>query len=192
MAVQPLHPDDVAAYTQHVRLHMRENGDHGLVFAPIESGSGFDDPSALQLRMRMWKEALRRPPERTDWMRAWVIRDPAVPQRDHDRLPDGGIVGHVDLRGGSLPSELHRCKLGIGVYAPFRGKGLGAELLDTALEWARDQRDLAWVDLSVFSHNLGARKLYDKREFAVVGETTDRFRVHGASVDDVQMTLKLR
>ncbi len=192
MAVEPLQTDDVPAFTQHVRLHMRENGDNGLVFAPIESGTGFDDPSALQLRMKHWKDAIRRPVNRTDWLRVWVVRNPAVSERDRDRLPDGGIVGHVDLRGGTLPSELHRCKLGIGVYTPFRGHGVGKQLLEAALEWARSQQELAWVDLAVFGHNLAARKLYDNKGFVVVGETTDRFRVHGASVDDVQMTLKLR
>lgn len=192
MTVDLLSQDECAAFVQHLRLHMRENGDNGVAFAPMEASAVFDTPAQLQSRMRLWGDAMRRPISRPEWMRVWAVHDPAVSMRERDLRPDGGIVGHVELRGGGMTSQLHRCRLGMGLYAGFRARGLGRELVDEAIAWATGQSGLDWIDLSVFSHNLAARHLYGRVGFVETGTTVDSFRVAGGSVDDVQMVLKLR
>ena len=66
----------------------------------------------------------------------------------------------------------------IGVAAEFRGQGCGSELLAFAEQ--RIFRDHTNVFLCVSSFNTGARKLYQRLGYAVVGELTE-FLVAGHS-----------
>lgn len=66
----------------------------------------------------------------------------------------------------------------IGVAPEFRGEGCGSELL--AFAEKRIFRDHANVFLCVSSFNAGARKLYTRLGYSVVGELTD-FLVAGHS-----------
>jgi RimJ/RimL family protein N-acetyltransferase len=105
-------------------------------------------------------------------------------------LFDGAaLVGHLYLAGGGLLSELHRVNLGMGIIAPYRRQGGGGLLLTEAIDWARHQPTIDWIDLGVFSDNPGARALYEGHGFTAVGRVDDRFRVDGESLDDISMTL---
>ena len=99
------------------------------------------------------------------------------------------MVGHLYLAGGMLRSELHRVSLGMGIKSSHRRRGGGSLLLESAIEWARNQPIIAWIDLGVFSDNPGAQALYARHGFEVLGRTPDRFRVDGHSLDDITMTL---
>ena len=99
------------------------------------------------------------------------------------------VIGHIDLTGGSLYSALHRARLGIGIERRYRRLGFGRALMDAALDWARGQPTVRWVDLSVFAHNDYARKLYLAYGFREVGVTLDAYRIQGRSIDDVHMSL---
>lgn len=156
---------------KHIARHAAESGREGdLVFAPF---SDFDREAFEASRKSSWRRLVEEP----GWERCWAAFD-----RDT-------VVGHVDLTGGSLYSAVHRARLGIGVERRFRRLGLGRALLDAALDWARAQPTLRWVDLSVFAHNDYARKLYLAYGFREVGTTLDAYRIHGRSVDDVHMSL---
>ncbi len=104
---------------------------------------------------------------------------------------DSRIVGQVDLKGDGLRAGLHRCELGLGIERPHRGGGLGRRLMVTAIEFARSEESLSWVDLRVFAHNAAGRALYRKLGFTEVGTLTDRFRIQGVPIDDVMMTLNV-
>ena len=86
---------------------------------------------------------------------------------------------------------MHRCTLGIGIEAEFCGKGLGTELLQTILTFARQHACLHWIELGVFHANLPARALYRKFGFVEAGVIRDKFRIAGVNIDDVIMTLAL-
>jgi RimJ/RimL family protein N-acetyltransferase len=94
---------------------------------------------------------------------------------------DGAICGHADLRARPERAASHRCLLGMGVHRDARRQGLGGQLLDTALDWARTQPGLDWVDLEVLSNNVPARRLYERCGFVFAGELPDLFRIerHG-------------
>jgi ribosomal protein S18 acetylase RimI-like enzyme len=81
--------------------------------------------------------------------------------------------------------------MAMGIERDFRGQGWGGRLLQTALDWARAETTLAWVDLGVFEHNAPARALYRKFGFKEVGRREDLFRVHGVRITDIQMVLEL-
>ncbi|MSP91995.1 MAG: N-acetyltransferase [Myxococcales bacterium] len=187
-----LHPAETSAFVEHVRRHLRGNGAHGVVYAPVEAWE-LDEPERVhRRRVQAWRRALKTPLHRTNWRRALVVRDPGLLLAEAQARPDGGLVGHLDLRGGETPADLHRCTLAMGLEPAFRGRGLGRLLLLEAVRWARAQPGLAWVDLSVFSHNHAALHLYRRAGFVEVGRVADRFRVLGAEIDDVGMVLRLR
>jgi RimJ/RimL family protein N-acetyltransferase len=111
-------------------------------------------------------------------------------------LGPGGaqVVGHLELRGGRVPAELHRATLGMGILRAFTGQGHGRRLCEVALRWARDTAELDWIDLGVFAGNEPARKLYRRMGFVEIGVRADAFHLRdaGVAVDDVEMTLRLR
>lgn len=167
---------DLAALVDHLVRHAAESGARGgPIFGPHEHGAA---PDRDRLRARRRVGWLRRPGE-VGWERTWGW------------VEGGLVVGHIELHGGRLSSELHRCTLGMGIEADYRGHGRGRALVSAALAWARDQATLAWVDLGVFAHNHAARALYQAHGFREVGRTADRFRVDGTSIDDVLMTRAL-
>ena len=173
IAVRLLRASDVHLAARHVERHAAESGRDGdAVFAPFTE---FDQETYEDTRYESW----RRPIDAPGWERCWAVLD------------GERVVAHLDLTGGTLYSMLHRARLGIGVERSQRGKGLGSALLQAALSWARDGRELAWVDLSVFAHNHRAIRLYERFGFKELGRVQDAYRVEGTSVDDVHMTLGL-
>ena len=172
--IRLLRTSDLRAAGQHIERHAAESGKDGdHVFAPF---SEFDREAYEASRYESW----RRPVDLPGWERCWGALV-------HDR-----VVGHLDLTGGHLYSSLHRARLGIGVERAHRGHGLGSALLEAAIHWARTEPDIFWIDLSVFAHNEGARRLYEKLGFRETGRTPDAYRMHGQSIDDVHMALSVR
>lgn len=102
------------------------------------------------------------------------------------------IIGHINLRCGSIDPGKLQMQLGMGVETLFRSAGIGNALLKEALGWAQQQKEIAWLDLSVFSSNHAAKNLYKKHGFGEIYTVKDAFRIEGESIDDVQMELKLR
>jgi RimJ/RimL family protein N-acetyltransferase len=115
------------------------------------------------------------------WGRVWALY-----------APDGHIAGHLELRGGRIPSELHRATLGMGIMRAYTGRGHGGRLVEAAIAWARDEAKLAWIDLGVFAGNTPARKLYERMGFVEIGTREDAFRIEDdVVIDDVMMVLEL-
>jgi RimJ/RimL family protein N-acetyltransferase len=171
--IRLLRTADLRAAGQHIERHAQESGKDGdIVFAPF---SEFDREAYEASRYESWRRAVDLP----GWERCWGA------------LVNDRMVGHLDLTGGHLYSALHRARLGIGVERAHRGRGIGMALLHAAIRWATTERDLLWLDLSVFAHNERARRLYRQLGFVEVGNTVDAYRVGKQSIDDVHMTLRV-
>ena len=82
--------------------------------------------------------------------------------------------------------------MNIGVLEAYRRQGVASELLDAAIRWARSKDALTWLDSEVFGHNEPALRLHQKLGFTEVARVADMFRIEGARVDDVRLTLRLR
>ncbi|MEZ5558219.1 MAG: GNAT family protein [Pseudomonadales bacterium] len=168
--VRPLVASDLAQFRAHFDRHRAESGrgdQHFMPFAP-------DDPAGPRgLDVESLGRSLRDP----GWQR-WFVA-----------VTGDRIVGHVNLKGDSLRTGLHRCELGIGIERACRGGGLGRRLMQVAIDFARAEPSIAWIDLRVFGHNASARGLYQSLGFTEVGKLTDRFRIDGEQIDDVIMTL---
>lgn len=79
----------------------------------------------------------------------------------------------------------------MGVARSHRRRGGGGILLHVAIAWARSQPSIDWIDLGVFSDNPGAHALCVRHGFQVTGQTPDRFRIDGQSVDDTSTSLNV-
>jgi RimJ/RimL family protein N-acetyltransferase len=166
---------DADAFARYLVEHLAESGREGSPhFAVSRSLSRDAVRSAAESRWsRRLDEAL--------WGRSFVL---SVGDR---------VVGHLELRGGRIPAEMHRATLGMGVLRRHTGQGHGRRLIEIAAAWARDEAGLAWIDLGVFASNPRARALYQRMGFVEQGQRPDAFRIDaGIPVDDVLMSLDLR
>jgi RimJ/RimL family protein N-acetyltransferase len=173
--IRRLGPEDLDSFVVHqLRLFAEMAGSGVPPFAPYPAGG---HPDAEQIR-RDRAECWQRATDVVGWERCFALVDGDT------------IVGHAELKGGRLVTELHRAMLGMGLERPYRRQGHGRRLLEACIAWARAER-LAWVDLCVFGHNHAAQALYLGLGFVQTGAMSDRFRVDGRALEDIQMSLRL-
>ena len=83
---------------------------------------------------------------------------------------DGKLVGELTCRAGSAnKAHRHVATLGMSVAAGWRGKGIGAQLMSRAIEWARQTNTVKRIELRVFATNERAIRLYTKSGFVQEG-----------------------
>jgi ribosomal protein S18 acetylase RimI-like enzyme len=92
-------------------------------------------------------------------------------------IENGEVVGWCDILPKSYEGLTHVGVLGMGVMKAYRGKGLGTQFLEKALEHAK-MNGIEKVELDVFETNAGAIALYQKMGFTVEGK-----RVKGRKLD---------
>lgn len=172
--IRPLTIDNLPLLNAHMIRHRSESGcggdHHFMPFVPNDNAAP-THPAAGSLIRGLDELAWQR------WFIAFV--------------DDDTVAGHIDLKGDSLRTGLHRCMLGIGIERPYRGAGLGRRLMQTAIDFAKAAPSLEWVDLCVFGHNAPARALYRAMGFQEDGTIPDRFRIRDDIVDDVLMSLNV-
>ena len=173
--IRPLEFEELAAFFHYLNDHLRDNGRDGApLFQPMaRSSAGFPPEKA-----NGFSTGLQASFGQQGWRRVWVA------------VREGEIIGHIDLRSRPEAPARHRCLLGMGVHRAARRSGLGAALVATAADWAREQ-GLKWVDLEVLAGNEPARALYRKCGFVQTGEIADMFRIDGESLGYVFMSLQL-
>ncbi len=168
---------DIPALYNHLKRHDLESGTSGdLIFAPFEEPWSRLEDDLLKEKKEKWQKHITE----VGWERCWVASD------------ELGIYGEIKLvQQPPLRTSLHRATVMMGIERPYRALGLGSQLMKAALEWAKEQPSLEWLELGVFAHNEPAIRLYEKFCFQEVGRTVDLFRVHGNKIDDIHMTLQL-
>ncbi|HEX4585330.1 MAG TPA: GNAT family N-acetyltransferase [Burkholderiaceae bacterium] len=126
-----------------------------------------------------------------DQTAAWVAADrlrgnPFLVILDQDQ-----VVGWCEVRRDLLPGRAHTGLLGMGLRAPYRGRGLGRQLIEHALRQARE-RGFERIELLVRSPNARAMRLYSQVGFQEEGRKRDAVRLDVGSEDEVLMALHLR
>ncbi|QNA90913.1 N-acetyltransferase [Massilia sp. Dwa41.01b] len=176
-AIREVREADLPALFLYLDDHLQDNGrDSTPLFQPMaraDSRFPLDKRGAFAIDLGA---AVGAP----GWRRAWMAL-----------APDGTIAGHVDLRARPERAASHRCLLGMGVHRDWRRRGLGEHLMAAALDWARAQETIDWVDLEVLSQNAPARRLYERCGFVFAGELPDLYRIDGEQHGYVYMTRKL-
>jgi len=173
LSTQLLRRADAEFYLAHLDRHLSEsNSDY--VFHPLPKEKKYNTLKNRNELLARWALSTEVP----NWERVWGVWD------------QGKVVGHVDLKGGIMPSMLHRCRLSLGIEIQYRRHGLGIHLMKEAIKnaWAMD---IAWIDLRVYKSNRAAVSLYKKCGFLKNGLVRDAVRIHGKINDELSMTLPL-
>ena len=108
-----------------------------------------------------------------------------VPGRSFVAEADRSIVGQLGVSGTG------RVDLGMWVAHEWRGRGIGAKLVEAAVEWARAQGAYK-ISLEVWPHNEAAIALYEKFGFEREGYLRKHWRRRNGELwDSVVMGLLL-
>ena len=106
--------------------------------------------------------------------------------KDDGRLATGTAVDFRVVATGLLRRQL---SVGMAVDAPWRGRGVGSQLLAAAIDWGRG-RGAHKVSLKVFPHNFAALALYEKFGFVREGLRLQHYhRENGELWDSIMMGL---
>jgi len=100
---------------------------------------------------------------------------------------EDAVVGWCDITPNSIPEFRHVGVLGMGVIAPFRGRGIGRALLETTLRHAKEQSQIERVELLVFASNHRAIELYKQFGFEYEGEKRKVRKIDGRYENDILM-----
>ena len=103
---------------------------------------------------------------------------------------DNKIVGCASLN--RLPRRMkHRGDFAISVAKDYWNKGIGSQLLDNIIAFAREN-DFEIIDLQVRSDNKSAIHLYEKYGFKMIGEHPAFFKISEERITFTFMYLALR
>ena len=178
MKIRPAEAADLPAFFVYLDDHLRDNGADGTpLFQPLSRAQSQLPPGLKASFVDGLAISVGEP----RWRRLWLALDAR-----------GSIAGHVDLRARPEPGARHRAMLGMGVHRAYRRRGLGAQLLATAIDWARQQDGLKWVDLEVLAENHPAVALYLRAGFAMTARIEDMLQIDGVSHDLSYMRYRLR
>jgi ribosomal protein S18 acetylase RimI-like enzyme len=180
--IRPADAADLPAFFAYLDDHLRDNGRDGapLFQPPPVPTMRTQSPLPPGLRIAFIK-GLDIPVGEPGWRRLWLALDAR-----------GSIAGHVDVRARPEPSARHRAMLGMGVHRAHRRRGLGMQLVDTAIAWARSETGLKWIDLEVLSDNHPAVALYLRAGFTMTARIEDMLEIDGVSHDLSYMRYALR
>ncbi|MDB5542539.1 MAG: putative acetyltransferase [Devosia sp.] len=142
---------------------------------PIEEGhiEGFHRTLDFVARERRYLALLEAPP--LESTRAFVLDHIKRGHPQFVALVAGEVVGWCDVTAKDRPIHAHTGVLGMGLLPPFRGQGIGADLMQRTLAAAK-AFGLHRVELTVRQDNANAMALYRKIGFATEGVQRMRFR----------------
>lgn len=87
------------------------------------------------------------------------------------------IAGHLGILLNQNPRRKHVASFGIAVHPDLQGKGVGSALMKALIDLSDHWLNLFKIELSVFSDNEPAIRLYKKFDFTMEGESKyDTFR----------------
>lgn len=104
---------------------------------------------------------------------------------------DGEIVGMINFGGGNRPRNRHVGEFGITVQQRAWGLGVGRELLQALIDWARETGVVRKINLRVRTDNVAGVKLYEKLGFVQEAKVSRDMIVNGEFVDIYLMGLEI-
>jgi len=104
---------------------------------------------------------------------------------------DGKIVGQLTLEVQSRARRRHVAAFGMGVDPAFHRCGVGSALMTALVDLCDNWLQVTRIELTVFSDNLAAVKLYQKFGFAIEG-TAARFAVRDGAMIDAHYMARIK
>lgn len=137
-------------------------------------------------RERRWLALVEAPP--LDVARAFTDEARALGMVRIVAVVGAEIVGFCDVIPLPHPGHGHTGRLGMGLLPAYRGRGLGARLLDETLRGAFDA-GLTRIELEVYESNRAAIALYERRGFVHEGRKRRGHELDGRIEDILCMAL---
>ncbi|HOO55332.1 MAG TPA: GNAT family protein [bacterium] len=160
--------DDAEALVEYVRLIFSEH--ENLLFEPEEFVV-----SAAQER---------------EWIRTHAESSSALIIA---AFAGGEAVGIMNCFPGSCRRTSHDCTLGITLRRGWTGVGIGSEVMNLLLGWARSNVEVERLSLSVFSTNESAFEFYLKHGFVQEGRKEQAFKFsNGKYADEILMSCDVK
>ncbi len=102
------------------------------------------------------------------------------------------VIAVTDAHGGKRKRIAHIAHLGTSVAKKLRGQGVGQAMMMALCNWARANKNLEYLELSVMGDNIPARSLYKKLGFVEVANKPNSFKYKdGSYQDEIVMRLKV-
>ena len=101
------------------------------------------------------------------------------------------LIGNIDLTGSVRLKTAHTAMLGMGIDSKWRNQGLGRILIQSALDWAKQNSKLELIWLDVYASNKLGFNLYKKIGFQVSGSIPNFFKEEDGYQDKIQMYLSV-
>jgi putative acetyltransferase len=107
--------------------------------------------------------------------KSWEIKMADIPENVYAFVAeiDGKVVGNLGFEICKNPRRRHVGHIGMGVMDDYQGKGVGTALMDALITLADNWLNIRRIELTVYTDNLAAIKLYEKFGFKTEGEAED-------------------
>ena len=100
---------------------------------------------------------------------------------------DERVVGMLGLHVEQGPRRAQCASFGMAVHDDFRGRGIGSALMDAMLDLADNWLGLRRLELTVYTDNAPAVRLYEKCGFTIEGTARQYALRAGTRVDAYYM-----
>lgn len=100
---------------------------------------------------------------------------------------EGRVLGHIVLCVNQNQRRSHSAYIGMGVMDGFNGKGIGTALVAAVIDMVDNWLNLSRLELTVFTDNERAKRLYEKTGFVVEGKARGFAFRDGSFVDALYM-----
>lgn len=105
---------------------------------------------------------------------------------------NGDIAGHAFLEILPLQSLNHIAELNIAVHKGFQNCGIGTQLMEKIIEWAKASESVEKIELKVRASNARAIALYKKMGFIEEGCLKQHVKTKLGYLDDILMALYVK
>jgi len=113
--------------------------------------------------------------------------------REHNLLlvavGDGVVVGSLaalQADGGHNPQTVHILNIGLHLMKTYRGLGIGTQMLQYAIDWARE-KGFKKLEANIFTANKRSLRLFNHAGFEEEGTRRKQYRIGSEYIDEVIM-----
>lgn len=101
-----------------------------------------------------------------------------------------GLIGYLMAQQENMARTKHRASIAIGVDEKARGQGVGTNLFEACIAWAKEQK-IHRLELTYIAYNDAAGVLYKRMGFCEEGVKRHSLCIDGQYVDEYYMALLL-
>ncbi len=159
-----------------------------------------DAPAMIAFAREIFAEPGILVPATPEEFQLTVAEEEAAIRRHHARdnaifllavANDGTLIGMWNCFGPERQALRHSVEFGMSVARPYRGQGVGYDLLIHGIAWAKSTGIITRMELKVYAENSTAIRLYERCGFVHEGRRRHAIFQHGRYHDDLIIALML-